>query len=416
MAQSKSFDVAIIGAGPAGLTAATELARAGKRVILLDENWRTGGKLRGQLHEEHGGHWWNGPELADGLERRARDAGVTIRLGVVVWKIAPGWTVHLTLPAETDANETIVRASNVLVATGAVERPLPFDGWTLPGVMTIGAAQVLTNIHRVKPGQRVLVVGMDALSLTIARAMQLGGVDVVGIVLPPPETGISPLANLARLAPMAKLAPAWFMRAGAPLLRIPLARSVAARILPKRLSAWGMPLMMRTAIIRAHGHKQVTEVEVAQVTARGVVIESSRKTLAVDAVAVANGLAPLNELIAPIAHTFVRARNLGGVVPVYDEYLRSEHPGLYVAGNAAGIEGAKMAMAQGNLVAQTILLDSGSAEVTQDALDQTLTAMRTARRSMEFQFDPNVEIGLSRVAEAWQTRDDAEQREALSKA
>jgi sarcosine oxidase subunit alpha len=406
---AQHYDVAIVGAGPAGLTAAADLASAGQRVIVIDENPRTGGKLRGQLHEEGGGHWWNGPELADALEDAAREAGAELLLNAVVWQVHPGWTVHVTFPAERDAAMSSIRADRVIVASGAVERPLPLDGWTLPGVMTIGAAQVLTNIHRVQPGARVLVVGMDALSLTIARAMQLGGVDVVGIVLPPSKTGMSPLANLARLAPMAKLAPAWYMRAGAPFLKIPPLRWIVAHLLPKRFPVWGIPLMLRTAVERVTGSQQVDGVELVDVGVRGGARASSRRQIEVDAVAIANGLAPLNELVAPLARTFVRAKHLGGVVPVYDEFLRTEVEGLYIAGNAAGIEGAKMAIEQGRLVAQTVLRDTGSELITDGDLRERVEQIRRKRRSMEFQFDPLVERGLSRVARAWAERTPVEQ-------
>lgn len=398
---AQQFDVAVIGAGPAGLSAAINLAISGKRVVVIDENSRTGGKLRGQLHEEHDGHWWNGPQLADDLEARARAAGVAILLGAVVWQLSPEWTVHLTFPQLAQAPISSIQAHRILVATGAVERPLPVEGWTLPGVMTIGAAQVLTNIHRVKPGQRVLVVGMDALSLTIARAMQLSGVEVVGIVLAPPETGVTPLSNLAKLAPMAKLAPSWYMRAGAPFLSVAPLRWMAAHLLPKKLSVWGIPLMPRTAISKVIGTDNVTSVELVTVSPSGKIKESSRRQVPVDAVALANGLAPLNELLAPLAHSFVRAQHLGGVVPIYDQFLRTECHGVYIAGNAAGIEGAKMALEQGKLVAQTMLFDMGSDSVDEADLLESVKQISTKRRSMEFQFDPQVEQGLSLVAQAW---------------
>lgn len=403
------YDVVIVGAGPAGLAAAADLASAGKSVMVVDENPRAGGKLRGQLHEEGGGHWWNGPALADELEAAAREAGAEILLNTVVWQVHPGWTIHITRPDQNDAQVRSLHAKRVLIATGAVERPLPLKGWTRPGVMTIGAAQVLTNIHRVRPGERVLVVGMDALSLTIARAMQLGGAEVVGIVLPPPETGLSPLNNLARLAPMAKLAPAWYLRAGAPFLKLPLARWIAAQLLPKKFPVWGIPLMLRTALESVHGAEAVDGVQLVELTAGGSVKEATRRRVSVDAVAVANGLAPLNELVAPLAKTFVRAKHLGGVVPVYDEFTRTEVDGLYLAGNAAGIEGAKIAREQGQLAALTILADDGVPNVTDTRLRNRAAEIRRKRQEMEFQFDPLVERGLSLVAEAWAERSTVEQ-------
>jgi sarcosine oxidase subunit alpha len=140
------------------------------------------------------------------------------------------------------------------------------------------------------------------------------------------------------------------------------------------------------------------------VSPKGKTKESSRHEVAVDSVALANGLAPLNELLAPLAHSFVRAQHLGGVVPAYDEFMRTECEGLYIAGNAAGIEGAKMALEQGQLVAQTILFDMGSESITEAELFEKVNDMRKKRRSMEFQFDPKVEQGLSLVAQAWLER------------
>ncbi|TFC81752.1 FAD-binding protein [Cryobacterium sp. TMT1-21] len=408
MSAPEAFDLVVIGGGPAGLTAARDVAAAGGRVMVVDENHAMGGKLRGQLHEDPAdSSWWKGWELAEQAEKDAVDAGARMMTDVVAWGLEPGWTVRLTYPAGRTGGPSQLTTRAVLVATGAVERPMPVAGWTLPGAMTIGAAQVLTNIHRVKPGHRVLVVGMDVLSLTIARAMQLAGVDVVGIVLPPTTVkGSSPRATLGRLAPMAKLAPAKYMRLGGHFLGWSWVQALASRLVPRTLRMWGIPLHLRTSLVAIQGTDQVTGAALVNVTADGTPIPGSERKVAVDAVCLANGLIPLNELLATLDCSFVRSPDLGGTVPVHSDTLRTQLDGMYVAGNSIGIESAKIAEKQGALVALSIIDDLGlSSRHGGDAAGAALELMG-ARRTMEFQFDANVQRGHDDVQRAWEKSGD----------
>src|SRR5699024_12550999 len=81
-------------------------------------------------------------------------------------------------------NSEHITAKNVLIATGAAESAAPIPGWTLPGVMSIGAAQVMTNVHRVQVGEKGIVVGVNVLSAAIARELQLAGADLHSMSLP----------------------------------------------------------------------------------------------------------------------------------------------------------------------------------------------------------------------------------------
>src|SRR2546428_5533487 len=232
-------DVAVIGAGPAGLTAAKVLARRGFSVVVLDEYPRPGGRLLGQIYEDRrkpaAERLWDGAAIAAGLEADVRAAGGVILTGRTVWDIEPGWTLHVT-----PGPDAKIEARAVIVATGATERAIPIPGWTLPGVMTIGAAQVLTNVHAVAPGERVLVAGMDALSLSIVGEMVAAGVNVVGAVLPPPgplarEYGV-PAEAIGQLADASALAPNLVLRLGGrafhrapPALAAPAPRLALAR-------------------------------------------------------------------------------------------------------------------------------------------------------------------------------------------
>lgn len=142
-------DVIIIGAGPAGLSASISCARFGLKVLVIDEFMKPGGRLLGQLHQEPTGEWWNGIKESKRLHEEAASLSVHIRCGVSVYNLdrdENNWFVH--------TNIGTLEAPFVLLATGAAEYSIPLPGWTLPGVMSIGAAQVMTNVHRVQVGKK----------------------------------------------------------------------------------------------------------------------------------------------------------------------------------------------------------------------------------------------------------------------
>ena len=145
-------DVIIIGAGPAGLSASISCARFGLKVLVIDEFMKPGGRLLGQLHQEPTGEWWNGIKESKRLHEEAESLSVHIRCGVSVYNLdrdENNWFVH--------TNIGTLEAPFVLLATGCgIFYSLP--GWTLPGVMSIGATQVMTNVHRVQVGKKELLL------------------------------------------------------------------------------------------------------------------------------------------------------------------------------------------------------------------------------------------------------------------
>jgi flavin-dependent dehydrogenase len=115
----RTYDVVIVGAGPAGLSAAITCAEHGLSVKVLDEYMRPGGRLLGQLHQEPDGTWWNGLQEARRAVTRAEQLGVEIICGAAVYHIEPldrGWKVCTT--------QKIVEAPVLLLATGAAEKPV----------------------------------------------------------------------------------------------------------------------------------------------------------------------------------------------------------------------------------------------------------------------------------------------------
>src|SRR5690554_3067741 len=208
------YDVVIIGAGPAGLSAAIQCRENNLNVIVLDEFPKAGGRLLGQLHQEPNGEWWNGIKEAKALQEKAEQLNTEIKLGVSVHHIETvgeeSFVVH--------TKEKYYSAKNVVIATGAAESPAPIPGWTLPGVMSIGAAQVMTNVHRVKVGEKGVIVGVNVLSAAIARELQLAGIDIKAMALPiqhaVSEDGGNPRVVMDNLSRIAHLAPSKFIQLG----------------------------------------------------------------------------------------------------------------------------------------------------------------------------------------------------------
>lgn len=406
-------DVVIIGAGPAGLSAAAVAAEAGAAVVVIDENPRPGGKLLGQFHDTPAERWI-GADVAKGLAQRAAAAGATILSGRQVWHLAPQnspaqdtspqdpapqWEVAL------DGGE-YVSATFAVVATGAAERALPLPGWTLPGVMAIGAAQTLTNYYRVRPGDRIAVVGVDPLSLTVAHELSVAGAEVVGIFLPGKGalTGVAadPDRALEYLAGMSDLAPNAFLRLGGKLAANRLLRRIALAFYPRAgLPLMGTRLKLRESVVSIDGGNsgsggQVRSVEVASIDRHGN--PGKTRTVEVDCVCLSGGLYPVQELTQGCA--LVMIGQLGGTIPLHSPELETSRQNLFVAGNVTGIEGAKIAMAQGRLAGTAIASRMGLLK-DPEATVRAASAVRQARSASAITFMPAVEEGRRIAAEKW---------------
>ena len=393
-------DVCVIGAGPAGLAAAAVLARYGRRVVVVDESPEPGGRLLGQLHRIgrrndafHQDGWWHGRRIAAMLAEEAQAAGVTFLQGASVWGIYPGWQVCVS-----GDQPCIIDAERVVIATGASEVPLPIPGWTLPGVMTIGAAQVLATQHRVRPGRNGIVVGINPLSLAIAHELRMAGADVAAIVNVPPgplsPPGQEPAAVIAELARASHLAPSRLLRCGGRLGTLPWAAGMAARLPPcAGFRVWGIPLLPRRTVTAILGSREVEGVVLADLSPKGEV--GREHELPVDAVFLAGGLRPLSELAMLTGCRMVAVPELGGTVPLHGPVLQTTAPGISVAGNIAGIESATVALAQGRLAA--------IATVDPPRVGEYQRQLAQARREAPISFLPHLRRGREAVARVWES-------------
>lgn len=398
----KKTDVVIIGAGPAGLSAAIECKKHDVDVIVVDEFPKPGGRMLGQLHQEPDGEWWNGIKETEILMDKANQLHTPIKCGVAVHHIETladgGYVVH--------TNQDKFTAKNVLIATGAAEVAAPIPGWTLPGVMSIGAAQVMTNVHRVKVGEKGIVVGVNVLSAAIARELQLAGVDLHSMALPAKnavsEEQAHPQKVMDGLVRIAHLAPSKFIQFGSKFAKNSLVRSIATKFFPKGgVKMWGMPIHVRKAVTKIHGTDNVEAVTMADVTTEGEIIPNTEKRIAVDFVCIAGGLYPLAELAAAIGLPFQYSEELGGHVPLHNEAMETNVDGIYVAGNITGIESAKVARAQGKAAGLSIVKNTTEHNV-EAALQNALQEVNETRQAASIQFHPRIEEGRTAISHSFE--------------
>lgn len=306
-------DIAVIGAGPAGLSAAIAAAEAGARVAVYDENDTAGGQLFKQIHkffgskEHHAGV--RGFQIGRRLVDRAMRAGVDLLLSTVVFGIYPGPKLGiytLGTPAR------YVKPRGIILAVGATERSLPFPGWTLPGVMGAGAAQTLMNIHRVLPGKRVLMVGSGNVGLIVSHQLLQAGAEVAAIIEAAPNVG---------------------------------GYEVHAAKLRRR----GVPIHVAHSVARAEGDQAVEAAIIARMAPGGGFEPGSEKRFAVDLILLAVGLTPQIELAQMAGCELDWQPAWGGHVVTCDDNMRTSVPGVYCAGDIARTEEAATAIEEGTL-------------------------------------------------------------------
>ncbi|MCK5945057.1 MAG: FAD-dependent oxidoreductase, partial [Planctomycetes bacterium] len=163
-------DVGVVGAGPGGMAAASRLAAAGLRVVVLDEGQRAGGQIYRQLPvgAEGANQIPEPPSHDHGHELiHTFEAAAVQRVhGATVWDAKPGrlWFEH-------EGRSKLLRCERIVLAPGAYDRCIPFPGWTLPGVVTAGALQVMVRGFGVVPGRRALVVGSGPLLLPTVTSL-----------------------------------------------------------------------------------------------------------------------------------------------------------------------------------------------------------------------------------------------------
>lgn len=341
--------VLVIGAGPAGLAAAEAAARHGLDVVILDERPASGGQYFKPLAGSH--RFTDGPTDAQfgkgaALIERVTARGVRIIRQATVWDARVGPDRGVVVQAVDADGPVTWTAEKLIVAAGAYERSWPVPGWTLPGVMTTGAAQTLARSYQVAPGHRILVAGNGPLNLQVAADLARGGAEVVAVT----EAAAAP--TRARIADLARLA----------LTRPDLVGDGASYLAALRRR--GIPLLHRHVLVRVEGDGRAERAVVAAIDHKGEVIAGSEKTFAVDTVCTGYGFAPSAEITRLIGcRHAVDPRNGVTLIAERDGVGRTSIHDVFIAGDAGGAWGAHAALAQGELagtaVARDLLAASG---------------------------------------------------------
>lgn len=196
---SASIELAIVGAGPAGMAAATLAAELGLATVVVDEQPTPGGQIYRNAEqvarERPDDLALLGPDYAAGIEliRKFRGSGIDYRPGTVVWDLDASGRLGIL---DKDGARTL-QARRIVIASGAAERPLPVPGWTLPGVMSAGAAQTLLKGSGLVPDGPVVLAGGGPLLYLLAWQLSRAGAQVVAVLLTAPRgQRVAALAHL----------------------------------------------------------------------------------------------------------------------------------------------------------------------------------------------------------------------------
>ncbi len=354
MTPGSAYDLVVVGAGPAGMAAAAEAAGGRASVLVVDDNPAAGGQVwRGAGAGPLAGGRVLGRDYADGGGAATRGfaaaAGVDRLPGAQVWHLDDRLELGLTLP---DGGGAVVRAGRVVLATGALERPVPVPGWTLPGVMSVGAAQTALKAQAMVPEGRYALAGCGPLLwLYAAQAAAAGAPPALVLDTAPRANRREALRHL----PGFLLSP--YARKGVPLLaRARRAAPVVGGVDGLRIVREGDGLLLFWTRGGGGGREDAAPF---------------------DAVLLHHGVTPNLNLARAAGCELDWHENNACFVPRTDAWGRTTVPGVLLAGDGAGIGGAEAAALGGRIAALAALAELGAlAEGERDARAAPLRARR----------------------------------------
>lgn len=353
MSGIRKCDLLVIGGGPAGLAAATQAAALGSDVLLLDEQPAPGGQIYRAITSTPlrnkqilGADYWHGQTLVDAF----RSSGSNYEPRSTVWAMHPlgGAERGFEIAYSNDNVSSIVHARHVVLASGAQERPFPIAGWTLPGVITAGAAQILLKSAGVVPAERTLLAGCGPLLYLIAWQYLNAGVKVDALL------DTTPRGRMLHALPYAMD----FLRSAYLVKGLRLLRAVRASI----------PIIGHVTHLEACGS---TKLERVRYAAGG-----GAQELAADQLLLHQGVVPNLNLSQAAGVPNRWNRKLHCWEPVVDEWGATAVPGLSIAGDGAGIAGALAAEHRGRIAALQASFELG--RVDKQTRDQLACAPRKA--------------------------------------
>lgn len=344
-------DIVVVGAGPAGIAAVIHAAEAGVKVVLLDENPEAGGAIwRGLAGSKRS--MMKGYEAGrKALQGLSASRVVHIRQATV-WEITRDRVVSFSV--EGKAHQ--ISARRIILATGAVERPMPFAGWTLPGVLTAGAAQIMLKTSGLIPPGPIVMAGSGPLLYLVASQLLEAGCAPTAIVeTTPPQNKRQAMRRLpASLAAWTSIAQGFSMQ--------------------RRLRRAGVKLFRDASGLKASGNDGVREIRF-RCGGRSIALPCA--SLLIHA-----GVVPNVQLSRAIGLEHVWSENEKAWHPDTDDMGRTNVEGIHIAGDGAGIAGAEVATHSGRLAAIAAL--EGMVPAVDSDIDRNKRAMRRHRAIRPF--------------------------------
>jgi sarcosine oxidase subunit alpha len=336
----KEFEIAVVGAGPAGLSAGAVAAELGARVVIIDDNQIVGGQLIKQTHKFFGSksHYCGvrGIDIAKTLEDKTKHPNINLMLDASV----VGYYEDNVLGVSQNDTFVKVYAPRIIFATGASENLIAFPNNDLPGVYGAGAVQTLMNVHGVLPGKRALMVGSGNIGLIVSYQMMQAGIEVIALIEIMDKIG-------------------------------------GYNVHAAKLRRLGVPLLTSHTIKYALGKDYITGAVISKVDKKWQPIKGSEKRLKVDMICLAVGLSPLSELLYQAGCKIVYVPELGGNVAWHNEDMETSKPGIFVAGDVSGIEEASTAMLEGRIAG------ASSLETLKGQNPQAETIIQSAKEELE---------------------------------
>jgi thioredoxin reductase/bacterioferritin-associated ferredoxin len=262
-----------------------------------------------------------------------------------------------------------LQAQAIILATGAYERVAAFPGWTLPGVMTTGAVQTLLKEQRILPGRRVVLAGTGPLQLVVAAELVRAGAQVLAVL------------EGARVLREALHRPITYGRA----LLGQWARLSEGLKDDFALRRAGVPFQTGWGVVAAHGQDEIAEVTIAQLDEEWRPIPGTSRRLACDTLCYSYGFVPATELAQLLGVRCEWRPEAGGFVPLRDENMETSIPGVFAAGDGAGVGGGPLALIEGRIAGLAAASRSSSGENTTAILDDIERHKPALRRERRFQ-------------------------------
>lgn len=335
---NQTVDLIVIGAGPAGMSAALEATRQGLSVVVLDEQSGPGGQIyrnvlqadarsRSVLGEDYG--------AGAGLAAAFLQCGARYLANAAIWQVTPQRQVHFLI----DGRAEVLQGLHVLIATGAFERPMPIPGWTLPGVMTAGAGQILLKSAALVPGGPVVLAGCGPLLYLLAVQYLRAGITIEALV---DTSGRGDLARAWRKVP------------------------AALRGWRELLKGLGLLAELKRAGVRHFRDARNLLVE-GQARARALSFDSNgcRWNIPASRILLHQGVVPNTQISWSLRAEHDWNEQQLCWIARRNKWGETSLPGIFIAGDGGAIGGAQVARLEGRLAALAVVAKLGNVDAQQ---------------------------------------------------